>query len=175
MEIEIPAENPRIISHITRHRRHLLQIKTVLFNIYYPVTGPPPTVKDGATSSDNHAPSRQLWLGRPRLGMMHGYSKFAMLGWVGMPVFLPVYFTKLPAWRNGPISSQKPTPEIDGKADDKKHSKAKYDRLFDPPATEKAVKFPLIIFSHGLGGTRTMYSSLCGEVSLMQNRSLQCI
>lgn len=165
MEIEIPAKNPRVISRITRHDRPILQLKTVLFTLYYPVSGPPQDCKDGAPAKVHHAPSRQLWLGRPRLGIAYGYSKFASLPWVGMPVFLPVYLTKLPAWRNGPISSQKPKHDIKAESDHDHHIEAKYDRLCDPPPDEKPVQFPVIIFSHGLGGTRTMYSSLCGEVS----------
>ncbi|KAI5241389.1 hypothetical protein E4T47_06802 [Aureobasidium subglaciale] len=155
MEIEVPVEEPRTFSNITRKGNHVLQLKTVLLTIYYPAS--PPQKK---------RPSRQLWLGRPRFKMAQGYGHFAGVGTVGVPIFLPTMFTKLPAFRNAPLSSQYPpgtktkedyenagenTEDEDEVEDDEHGLNAK------PP------KFPLMIFSHGLGGTRSAYSSVCGE------------
>jgi len=144
MEIEIPVREPRTFSHIKRHGRHLLQLKTVLMTVYYPSV--PPT--------SGHKQSRQLWLGRQRLSVAQGYSHFAKLGSLGVPIFLPTMFTKLPAWRNAPLSDRLPpgSSEDEGSETDE-----------DPP------QFPLMIFSHGLGGTRTAYSSVCGEVGVDQD------
>jgi platelet-activating factor acetylhydrolase len=36
MDIEVPAREPRALSDIKRDERHLLQLETVLFTIYYP-------------------------------------------------------------------------------------------------------------------------------------------
>ena len=36
MEIEVPAQNPRNISDITRHGYHILRLETLLITIYYP-------------------------------------------------------------------------------------------------------------------------------------------
>lgn len=138
MEIEVPVKEPRTFSHIKRHGQHILQLKTVLLTVYYPASPPDSSRKQ----------SRQLWLGRPRVSVAQGYSHFAQLGSFGIPIFLPTMFTKLPAWRNAPLSDRLPP-------------RAK--PMEGPESNDEAPTFPLMVFSHGLGGTNTAYSSVCGE------------
>lgn len=154
MEIEVPAREPRTFSHIKRDGRHMLELETVLMTVYYPTDNTSLNLKE-----DQSKYSRELWLGRPRIDMARGYGVFSGLGYMAVPVFLPSMFTKLPAFRNAPIARHWAPPT---RADSegfgmKAEAKAGFRK------SPKEPKFPLVLFSHGLGGTRTMYSSVCGE------------
>ena len=69
-------------------------------------------------------------------------------------------FTKLPAFRNAHLANHWPPNENsrDAGTYQQKNRAGK-----PPPGEPKKPCFPLLIFSHGLGGTRTTYSSVCGE------------
>ncbi|TKA78629.1 hypothetical protein B0A55_02671 [Friedmanniomyces simplex] len=156
MEIEVPARNPRVFSHITREGKHILQLETVLMTVYYPSSYHD---RNLAVPEGKKNLSRELWLGRPRVSMAKGYGKFAGLGDFLIPFMLPTMFTKLPAYRNAPVAEYW-APEVDTKSDG---VEAKTTEGIKPEGAADEPIFPLIMFSHGLGGTRTMYSSVCGE------------
>lgn len=140
MEIEVPAKNPQVFSEITRHKRHMLQLETVLMTIYYPANAKGYNLH----KYDPHF-SRMLWLGRPRLGMAKGYCSFGDVGPMGIPVFFPAWFTKLPAYRNAPIASHW-APMWDSDACKNR------DQVKSGPRPEGAPHepcFPLLMFSHG--------------------------
>lgn len=158
MEIEVPAENPHTISHITRDGRHLLQLETVLFTLYYPAA-----LGSGSGPAPNGEKkwSRETWAPRPRKETAKGYAKFAGIpewtgvAWTGATAML----TKLRAYRNTPPAIHWP-PE----GNSKKHGyKVKNEQGPPPEGIDRDPIFPLMMFSHGLGGSRTAYSTLCTE------------
>ncbi|KAK3716390.1 hypothetical protein LTR37_006540 [Vermiconidia calcicola] len=154
MEIEVPVEKPQVFSHIKRDHRHMLQLETILMTVYYPTNH-----SDYNSLNHDLRFSRELWLGRPRHKIAEGYGRFAGVGKLAIPVFLPAMFTKLPAYRNAPIATHW-APPVDTKAGG---IKVKTETGSRPAGASAEPVFPLLLFSHGLGGTRTMYSSVCGE------------
>ncbi|XMA18379.1 hypothetical protein WAI453_011170 [Rhynchosporium graminicola] len=86
MDIEVPVRDPRHFSEITRNKKHLLELETVLFTVFYP---------SGFGSGEGRSPegkkewSRPTWLPRPRVEVARGYGRFAGLpewvcaGWFG--------------------------------------------------------------------------------------------
>ncbi|RAR01732.1 platelet-activating factor acetylhydrolase [Stemphylium lycopersici] len=158
MEIEVPVEDPRPISNIKRNGRHLLQLETVLFTLYYPASF---GSGNGTAPGGEKKWSRETWLPRPRMETAKGYSRFAGIPTsVGIGVFAATtMLTKLRAYRNSPPATHWP-PEGNLK---KNGYKIKNQQGSPPEGMNEEPTFPLLMFSHGLGGSRTAYSSLCSE------------
>ncbi|KAF2435399.1 hypothetical protein EJ08DRAFT_656408 [Tothia fuscella] len=157
MDIEVPVEKPRVFSDITRHKHHILNLETVLMAVYYPSE-----FGSGAGNdpSGHKNWSRETWLPRPRGKLAKGYGGFAGFGSLAIPFFgRTTMLTKIPAFRNAEPARHWPPP-----TNSYEHGFSVKNEEGPPPDGESAQPcFPLLIFSHGLGGTRMTYSSLCGE------------
>lgn len=145
LEVELPAKKPQAFSGIKRDNKHALQLDTILFSIYYPSNDDPAT---GA---------RVPWLPRPRVPTAHGYAKFFHIPNLPVTAYMAAtcMFTKLPAFRNAKVAQAGPSSSADkeGAAGGQQSN------------ANGRTKFPVVIFSHGLGGSRTMYSTVCGDLA----------
>jgi platelet-activating factor acetylhydrolase len=158
MEIEVPAQNPRQFSNISRHKKPLLKLETILVTVYYPSAF---GSGEGPAPGGHEKWSRATWIPRPRRELARAYARFAGLpswavaGWLGTTTL----FTKLPAYRNSKLAEHWPAEQNsrDGGYEVKNQAGKRPEGELEKPT------FPLLMFSHGLGGTRTSYSSVCGE------------
>ena len=157
MEIEVPARKPRAFSHIRRNHEPALKMDTVLFSVYYPCEHGP---------AEEPSLDTVPWLPRPRREAAHGYAKFLSMPSPPVTAYIACtsMFTQLPAFRNARLAAHW-APENSGSAG-RNEEEAAQPRT-DPQTNhdEDRPSFPVIVFSHGLGGSRTLASSICGGLA----------
>ncbi len=93
--------------------------------------------------------------------MSKGYAKFAGLPhWPTVLWFLSTtWFTKIPAFQNAKLARHWP-PQKNSKQEG---WEVKNHKGGPPEGQSEEPVFPLLMFSHGMGGSRTTYSTICGE------------
>ena len=156
IDIEVPVRKPRGFQGILPDQP--LPLETVLMTIYYPAQ-----LEDD--EQNIHRPSRRArrpqWLVGPRSKTAKGYGRsvelpgILTLSWF----FCTTWFTQLPAYKDALLADHWPPPNTAGNTQQKrKPPKAELPEGVDGPPI-----FPLIMFSHGLCGTRRSQSAVCGE------------
>ncbi|KAI0169831.1 platelet-activating factor acetylhydrolase, isoform II-domain-containing protein [Hypoxylon sp. FL1284] len=163
MEVEVPARSPRTFSGIKRDHVHALRMDTVLFSVFYPCDASsyaPKTrrgTRDKTKKKKKKKPTKVTWLPRPRALTSKGYAKFFDTPRLPVTAYIAAttMFTKLPAFRNANIAGAA------AHASSGTHNSQ--DTLME--SREVKPRFPVIFFSHGLGGSRTCCSTVCGELA----------
>lgn len=140
VDIEVPVSNPRTFTNFTRKKTPLLQLDTVLMALFYPAE---------LANVDRKQLKKPRWLGDSRNLTAKGYAHFASVPDYLLGPFLrsTTWRTQLAAYEHPPVSDRWPGTE----------------NVQEPFSRKEKPIFPLVLFSHGLGGTRRAYSTLCGE------------
>ncbi|GAB0132809.1 hypothetical protein EsDP_00001235 [Epichloe bromicola] len=157
MDIEVPARNPGPISNLKRAGKPVLRLDTVLMGIYYPCD----VRKTIDAAGGVHKLRRVNWMPGPRLATSKGYANFLNIPAAPVTGYLACtsLFTKLPAFRNAKLADYWETKMSREDASFDESDDGKERRGLGKPT------FPVIIFSHGLGGSRLCYSTISGELA----------
>ncbi|KAJ3358426.1 Platelet-activating factor acetylhydrolase [Allomyces javanicus] len=143
-------------------------VQSLLVRVFYPADPEvvAPELEAEVAAHGHHLPQghegtpykRPKWLGNYE-GV--GYGDFIrMPKWISKATFGAMFCTaRLPAYENAPVLAPGPV--------DAAHV---LPHVHEPPPTAAPIppvpaQFPVIIFSHGLGGTKGTYSYVCGELA----------
>ncbi|CEH18244.1 Phospholipase A2 (platelet-activating factor acetylhydrolase in humans) [Ceraceosorus bombacis] len=142
LDLEVPAREARVFGDgFKLNGKPAFRLDTVLITLFYPCRD---SEKGRATSIKGAG-----WLNAPRMKSVEGLLKYAgMSKHLALPSILPAYavfFAKLPFTENAPLAGPS--------------SLAETATTPSGNTSDARTTFPIGVFSHGLGGTRTTYSS----------------
>lgn len=155
LDLELPAERPRSFGHATLKStgKPALQLDTVLVTLYYP-----------ADQNRSGAGYRQPWVERPLNQTAAGYARFAnQRPWLMKAlVWLFARDARIPVEAERPLeASATPIAATTGDVPSRDSQSTAVDENAALPVPK--TRIPVVIFSHGLSGTRTTYrwAALC--------------
>ncbi|CAO1635285.1 unnamed protein product [Sympodiomycopsis kandeliae] len=142
LTLELPARQERVIHgdrfQVAGTGQPAFRLRTVLFTVFYPTDSP----GNGVDANRAYKHGSVSWISGSKYRSIQGLLKYAgMSKFAAIPVMLPAYhalLAKLPYAQHAPLLS---------------HTNAQGG--VSPPRQ----RLPTGIFSHGLGGTSTTYSS----------------
>ncbi|GAA5969320.1 hypothetical protein JCM11641_007550 [Rhodosporidiobolus odoratus] len=153
-DLELPVSQPRADfspALLKATGEPALKLDTVLVTLFYP-----------ANPNKGGCGKRLNWVQRPVSQTANGYARFlgknaflvkALFWLVGARITLPVEGDKALAYK------------VDPEEKSEKTATRTSEETLVGEQLSKEDQFPLVIFSHGLSGTRTTYSQWCGEIA----------
>ncbi|KAG5456759.1 MAG: platelet-activating factor acetylhydrolase, isoform II-domain-containing protein, partial [Olpidium bornovanus] len=152
---DIESTYPTVCAGLSVSSRDLASHGTVLVRLFYPA-GPLTT---GA--------SRAPWLPHPPNEYASGYGALVRLpAWVSVPLFsAALLFTRGPAYMNARFLRPQEAAAAAAAFPPGRSDAARAEIQAEVAAIAASKRYPVVVFSHGLAGCRTTYSSICGELA----------
>ncbi|KAF7976303.1 hypothetical protein HWV62_7003 [Athelia sp. TMB] len=152
IELPVPRQTFGAFQHAKMPGQHAsLVMDSVLFSVFYPC-------------DDGGGGAKQVWFPKFEqtidglLGMAKRTPKFAYKVLAYPLVAAAIYGTTLPARANAPLRPPSPSAVPSAESDTPDPSPRAED-------TDSTARWPLMLFSHGVGGSRQKYSHFCGEMA----------